>query len=307
MQDMSSASFQIVYDGPALASHEMEVRDLAPALMALGDLFEEANATLNHGRAKVGVSVKGSFKTGCFAIDLACTQSLLQQAQDFFAGSPVTAALNLVGILGLAKTAGGGLISLIKWVRARPITRVEILDNGKVRIFCDSEHYDTEQEVLQLFRNWRLRKAFQDVVHAPLQKEGIEYFAVREEDGDFAVVTRAESTYFIAPEQEEEAIEESEREASLQLVNVAFRDDNKWRFFDGASTFYATITDEDFLNRVNINDVRFAKGDLLRVRLREIKTLVGEQLRAEHIIEEVLDHRRAGIQLRLPMAPPDHD
>ncbi|WP_164672344.1 hypothetical protein [Pseudomonas viridiflava] len=68
MTDMSKASLQIVYDGPALQTHEMEVSNLAPALLALGELFEEANTTLNDYRTKVSVNVKGSFKTGCFAI-----------------------------------------------------------------------------------------------------------------------------------------------------------------------------------------------------------------------------------------------
>jgi hypothetical protein len=305
MSDMSTASLQIVYDGPALASHEMEVRDLAPALLALGELFEEANATLNHGKSKVSVSVKGSFKTGCFAIDIAVTQSIIQQAQDFFAGAPVTAAINMITALGLAGVGTKGVFQLISWVRRRKIIRVEILNNGKVRVYCDGDHYETEQEVLALFRNWRLRKAFQDVVYTPMQREGIEYFAVREPAGDFAAASQDTATAFIAPEQEEEALEESERTASLQLVNIAFRDDNKWRFFDGAATFYASITDDSFLNRVEINEERFSKGDILRVRLLERKTLVGEQLKAEYQVIEVIDHRRAGSQLRLPISAPD--
>jgi len=38
---MSSAKhFRITYDGPALASHEMDVRELAPALLAMSDLLK---------------------------------------------------------------------------------------------------------------------------------------------------------------------------------------------------------------------------------------------------------------------------
>lgn len=302
MSDMSTATFQIVYDGPALASHEMEVRDLAPALLALGDLFDEANATLNGKKAKVSVAVKGSFKTGCFAIDLTVVQSLAQQAKDFFSGESVTAALNLAGVLGLGYTGSKGVFQLILWVRNRSITRVELVDNGTAKVFCDSDCFETEREVIELFRNWRLRKAFQDVVYTPLQKPGIEYFAVRQQVNDFAVATTQSSDAFIVPEQEEEYIDESERIASLQLVNIALREENKWRFFDGAATFYASVTDDNFLNRIDLNQERFGKGDILKVRIKERKTLAGEQLKAEYEVVEVLEHRYAGTQLRLPIS-----
>jgi hypothetical protein len=63
---MSQKTLHIAYDGPALDTHEMDVRELAPALLAFSDMFEEANAVLNGDRAKISLNVKGSFKTGSF-------------------------------------------------------------------------------------------------------------------------------------------------------------------------------------------------------------------------------------------------
>ena len=45
----------------------------------------------------------------------------------------------------------------------------------------------------------------------------------------------------------------------------------------------------------------FAKGDILKVRLREKKSLAGGNLRSEITILQVLEHRRASTQLRLPI------
>lgn len=46
---MAGAKFQVRYSGPLLADHTMDVRDLAPAMLALGDLIREANNEINEG------------------------------------------------------------------------------------------------------------------------------------------------------------------------------------------------------------------------------------------------------------------
>ena len=38
---MSHTTFQIIYDGPALENSTMDVKDLAPALLALGEANNE--------------------------------------------------------------------------------------------------------------------------------------------------------------------------------------------------------------------------------------------------------------------------
>jgi len=64
MSNMSAtAHFSIKYDGPALASHQMDVRELAPALMALASLLEEANREIYPEGSEVRVQVKGKRAT----------------------------------------------------------------------------------------------------------------------------------------------------------------------------------------------------------------------------------------------------
>ena len=300
---MSTVELQVVYDGPALASHEMEVRDLAPALLAIGDLFEAANAELNGKRAKVSVSVRGSFKTGCFAIDLQVAQSMASQVKELLLGDAVTAALNLAGIIGLVGGCTHGLIQVIKWLRGRTITRVLATEDGKATLFTQDDQLQIEQKVLSLLRSVEVRKALENAITKPLQREGIDYFASRQADGqDFVAVNRNESSFFVSPtEEDEEEVSVGEREVSLQLVNIAFRDDNKWRLTDGAATFYAVMADQEFIDRVDSNDEAFSKGDILRVLLHERAALAGGQLKRDYTVLKVIEHRTAARQLRLPM------
>lgn len=309
--DMSSAFLHVVYDGPALEQHRMDVRQLAPALLALGEVLEEANHIINDDRTKVSVQVRASFKAGCFGIDFDVAQSFARQVMDFFNSDQITAANNLLTLLGFAGSGTIGLISLIKWLRGRKIQNVVILESGKVKVIVEgNDAIEVEKAVIDLFRSYRLRKALDAAVKQPLDEEGIDSFATTTdpEKASFATVTKSERHYYATPPQEDELISESEDIAVLQLVNIAFREDNKWRFSDGSSTFFAELQDEDFRKRVDENDIAFSKGDILRVRLAKRQTLVNEDMKAEYRVLEVLEHRKAGTQLKLPFSqqtPPD--
>lgn len=300
IDDMSKASFNVLYDGPALANSEMDVRELAPALLALGELLEEANAVINHGRAQISVQVKASFKTGCFGIELDVVQSLLQQAQSLFAHDGVATAKELLEWLGLIGSPVMGLIYLIKRIGSRRINQVVLLDNGKVKIILDNEHLEVEQRVLDLYRQFRVRSALEGVFK-PLESEGIDTFAVTDlkQGQRFIEVSKSERHYFKTPEAEAEALSDDEFEVNLQIVSISFQDGNKWRFNDGASVFYADMLDEAFAAQVAASATSFTKGDILKVKLRRVQSLAGENFKTEYSVLKVLEHRKAAAQLKM--------
>lgn len=300
MTDMSKAKFHVLYDGPALENNVMDVNDLAPALLALGDLLEEANRSINGPGTKITLNVKASFKTGCFGIELDVVQSLMQQLGGLFRPDRVAAAQNIlmwIGLVGAPMSTYQGLIWLIKKLKGQPLTKVTLLDNGKVRFLLDSESVEIEAQVIELYRNAKLRKALEDVLK-PLETDGINEFAVTDEpqSSRYVVVHKDEKRYFSAPEQATETLSVTEAETNLQLVSVSFREDNKWRFSEGDSPFYAQIADAKFLARVQNNE-QFSAGDILKVRLERIQKLTGDTIKTDYKIKEVLDHRKASVQI----------
>lgn len=305
MADMSKAAFHVLYDGPALASHEMNVHDLAPALLAFGELIEQANETLNGGkRAKVTLNVKASFKTGCFGIELDVAQTLLAQVGALFSSAQAVTAKDLLLWLGLVwdngdkvLAYGGGLLWLLKKLKGRPLRKVTVLHDGKVRVVIDDEAYEVESEVIDLYRNAKLRKAFAEVMK-PLERPGIDEFAVtdRPQSERFIRISKEEAEYFAPPDSIIEELPSTVVETNLQLVSISFRQENKWRFSEGDYPFHAQILDDEFLRRVRENET-FSSGDRLKVLMRRTQRVVDGNIKIDHEILKVLEHEKGGVQL----------
>jgi hypothetical protein len=295
----TTAHFQIVYDGPALDANEMDVNDLAPALLALSKLLEESNQLINEGKAKVDVRVKGSFTSGSFGVDFSVLQSSFD-ILNLFNDSHLTGALNLVASIGLASCAGSCLLKVLKWLKGRPIEKVVKVNDDTVEIYTQQESLQVSLDVLKLLMNFNVRRYLEKVV-LPLRKEGIDHFYVKENGTNVIEIKKDEVDYFNAPIPQEEVLEDVELITNVQLVNVAFQETNKWRFSDGTTSFFATVEDNNFIQRVQNDTETFAKNDILRVKLRKLQYESPTGIRTEYYVQNVLEHRRPGLQLKLPM------
>jgi hypothetical protein len=302
----NTAHFQIVYDGPVLDSHEMDVNDLAPALLAISELLEEANQIINDGKAKIDVRVKGSFKSGSFGIDLSILQSTFDLL-NLFNDSHITGALNLVNIIGLTGAGAtgvvGSLLWALKWLKGRPIEKVLKVSDDTVEIYTQQESIRISVDVLKLLMNFNIRRSIEKMV-LPLKKEGIERFYAKAENKMVIEIEKTETPYFEAPIPKEEILEDTEFVTNVQLVNVAFQESNKWRFSDGTTSFFANVTDLGFIHRVQNDTETFAKNDILKVKLRKVQYESPTGIRTEYFVQDVLEHRRPGLQLKLPMETP---
>ena len=69
--DISSPylDFEMVYDGPALANHEIDIRELAPALLNAAELFRNVNRLTNPSDPDVEVHIRGT-RESSFLIEL---------------------------------------------------------------------------------------------------------------------------------------------------------------------------------------------------------------------------------------------
>lgn len=77
----------------------------------------------------------------------------------------------------------------------------------------------------------------------------------------------------------------------FRLKQRFFKDNNKWKFDNGGSPINAAILDEEFLRKIDSGELRFGKGDLLKVKLKTTQTFAHGKLKTEFQVIEVLEHK----------------
>lgn len=285
------AQFDLVYDGPALTEGSMNVRDLAPAMMAVGGFFEAANRITNAGRASVSVNVRAT-SAGSFHI-------LFEVVQNFQAagileadiGDILATANTLKGLLIGGGAGGvGGIVALLKWLRGRK-PKVEKVNDSLYTLSLEGETYEVPIELLRLYQDVTVRRNIQDMVK-PVKEPGIDYFRLRESGRTIQEVTKDDVEVFDLPEFEDLILDEV-RQQAFSIISLAFKEKNKWRLTDGQTTFQVSMKDEAFQRKVDINAIAFAKGDVLICDLRTIQWQVEDGVRSEYEVVKVVAHRPA--------------
>lgn len=298
---MSRATFSIAYDGPALEGGTMDVRDLAPALLAVGQLFDAANKVLNEDRIKSVVRVKAT-GMGSFEVFLELSQAPWQQVVKFFSSDSVTAAVNIRDLI----FGSFGIVFLYKWLKGRQADRVDKLDDNTVRLTVGDDSIDIPTELFRLTKEPLIQAALENLITKPLKREGINLFKEHHEENTLEV-DESECDYLATPPDPSDLLIQSTRQAAFSILSVAFKKDNSWRLHDGSATISAKVEDQDFLRRIDANQESFAKGDTLICEVKTTQYLTKKGLKVKHVIDRVVEHRSAAQQLNFKLGKDDSD
>jgi hypothetical protein len=292
---MAETAFQVTYDGPALATGDMPVRDLAPALLALGNLFSQASKVIHPEREPVALNIRATTE-GSFVVQL-ILHSAWEEILDIF-GSKGAAAL--IALKEAVLAGGAGLFWFIRHLNGRSIVSQQPVpgsDNITVTL-DDGTTVDVPANVLPLYLSIDIRRRARDVVQ-PLTRPGVEILRFQVDKHVTLELRTNDVPAYDPPTGPVTPLADNETEMILEIASVAFTEGNKWRLSDGDRIFAAAIEDHEFLARVEEGEEAFRKGDRLRANMRVIQIQEGDRLRTDYIVTKVTEHVPRPTQMRL--------
>lgn len=289
LRTMAEATFSMSYDGPALDTGVMPVRDLAPALFALGELFTDASLALYPDREPVALNVKATGE-GSFLVHLLVeSKKAWDDIMDVFDSDTANALMNLAAsVVGVR-----GLFWFVKRMHGRTVvsTTPSPEPGHTVVTLDDNTTVDVPAPVLVLYERIEVRRDAKAVV-APLSRDGIDTLKFRPPGPDPGTeVSQEDVPAYEVPVAEEDVLLDIEQDVMLEITSVTFTEGNRWGFSDGDRRFTAPVLDQDFLDRVNAGEP-FRKGDLLHCRMRIVQSRKDSRLRIDREVIAVLEHIR---------------
>ena len=306
----SFSQFALSYEGTALADHSMSVRDLAPALVAIGGLFDRANYLVNGDRSTIDLKITAT-RPGSFEIELAA--QVVHLAVTMFAGTVVTSALNLRQIVTLSitwlKYLKGDHALLAGRSEEQFIERMETLDLkvGDIELRATSSPETMRlalQTVYRVSEDRLIRKDLREVF-APVSQNGIDRVEIKENGNVLESVEEEDLPSFGPFPDETNIVDSTNPSEMLKVINPYLGSGTgQWRLHDGDRANRYNMMDANFSNDVRRGDIEFRAGDILECQVRRIQQIDSDRnIRTTREILKVLkQHPRTseGVQLRIP-------
>ncbi len=303
---MSREKVRIRYDGPALAEKSIDIDDLAPALLAIGELCKLANRRFNGDRVSVKVLVNADLDQNCFELNLELVQTLLDQARSIMGNEDVATAKELYEWLGLLASPSIGILGVygfLKFLGNQKIASKELqVQDGKnvvqIKIEGNNNSVYIRPQTNELIEDPAVLNSVQKTLK-PLAKEGYETLGFETIDGQKEEITKDEakeildadfSTRLGLTEYEERQI----ITAWIRVYAPVYEEKAQyWKFEFGEKHESIDISETDIAKNT-IERGGALVNDTYKVRLgiTQIKTPSGK-FKNRYKIEEVLEFHAA--------------
>ena len=291
--ESNTCNFLVRYDGAALADNTMDVAQLAPALLSLSEALSGLNALANKDSAKVSLQVRALNK-GCFIIDFLINQNILAQIGELLTGAGVAGYCNAYTLLRSLVD----LLELKRRLAGRKPDKVTTPDaSGTVTYIFGDQTFSVNLFTHAGYQNPAVNAACSKIVE-PLNSAGIDSVSISDDETESIFTKDDVAAISAAPE--DRVLSENEVDCIIVIEMISFKDQSKWRVKRGErDTIYVSISDEDFLQKIDAGEERFGKGDVLHVKLIETQTWSAGKINSSYCISKVMEHKTSAEQLSL--------
>lgn len=135
MDGKSQAELELSFDGDAVHDGKMNVRDLAPSMLAVGALFDSTNKVLNGSNVDINVNVKA---TSASSFHIIYEVSQLQGPQSLAFQDLLVTAVQMKELIFAGSIA---LFALIKLLNGRK-PKVEKINDNLFKLTIGNETYE---------------------------------------------------------------------------------------------------------------------------------------------------------------------
>lgn len=274
--DAAREEFILSFDGAPVQNHEMDLEVLANSLSSFKKLATRTNTFVNGKDAIITVKAKGGFRQGSFEVAI-----ILEQL-----GAIMPLIPQIIPYIQ-------GLIQLRKFLKGAPPENTERTDRGIKVENTNGQTIIINAPIYAMHGNVSIGSDMGKFLK-PLE-EGIEKVSLRQVglEEQTVDVDREHKDLFLP--QPVEPVQHTYENKKLEVLTLNFDGKpDKWRFYDPENDFDFTahINDAVFLRAVVDGIYNFQSGDLLTVRMQEIKKIINLRKRTDRIITDVLEYER---------------
>jgi hypothetical protein len=284
---------------------EIDVFQLAPALMAAGQIIQEGHRELG-AKHEIGVNVK-PFEKGSFVVDIVLfvkSNFPLLTASTIAINEAIQNTSHVLQTIGFVRSKVESLISAVSKLRGK-VDRVERLSPGEFRYSHGDSKVTVNGDVHTLMNNPIIHAGMVHLIGTPVAQEGVTGIDTYLRDDRAATVVRVEKhdaeafkTFGESTLPEIEPIKEIKTPAHYYLkpkrVSLEGEPDN-WSFRVGESLLHVDrIADKGFLDLVKNGDYHLSSNDVIEADLVVTQRVSGSKvLGTTTEIIKVVDYKAA--------------
>lgn len=284
MDDKKQDNFSIFYDTPDTKNHTIDAEILGNSLLGLSKALKQADKVINGETSEMKVSVKAQ-KEGSFAVDF-CTWYNA-------GGSDVLTTIGFaVPSTGVIAASVIGVISQIKSQKITGIIREQ--DNESKIELEDGRIIQCPKDVAELVISPSFRKEIDAIVYNPVKGQENAKIIIKDQENNIVnEISSTEAVNFKAIAKNTlQSVHIEVKDIDVSFSQVNFDKATNWKcIFPSGEEVSVKMNDKSFIERINVREENFIKGDLFKVTLETTKTEKEQFVSYKYSILTVIRHR----------------